>query len=36
MSSASELRIDGIEEITFVARGGFSTVYRGFQPAFGR
>ena len=28
--------VAGVEQLTFVASGGFSTVYRGFQPDFGR
>ncbi len=29
-------RVDGIEELEPVGQGGFATVYRGRQPAFGR
>ena len=29
-------RPEGVEQLSFVARGGFSTVYRGYQPTFGR
>ncbi|NND76292.1 MAG: protein kinase [Ilumatobacter sp.] len=37
MSGATSTpRVDGIEGLTLIGRGGFATVYRGRQPAFRR
>ncbi len=36
MEGAPGFLLPGIEELTFVAEGGFSTVYRGYQTEFGR
>lgn len=36
MGGEPGLQVPGVEGLTFVAEGGFSTVYRGYQTQFGR
>lgn len=36
MEHSNQLQVDGLEDLVLIGRGGFSDVYRAYQPAFRR